>query len=389
MRRLVWIPVVLVGLLARHWSRSSRLRPRSARRAPSSPTPRPSSWTSSCATSAGDPVAGPDRRRLRDRGRRRAAAGRVGDAVFHARCAAAPAEQPQAGCRRGGRSAEAAERAGAAAGDRARVRPTVARGAVAGAQSRARLRGQGRAQRDHRRLRHRPVADDLSGLHAATRRCSKRRSRRSGIAARRSSIRQLGAATPMPGRWRRQRHEQRSGGVAAGGPAPAAAGAQAGGAAPAAQMAEMARRTMETFDVLERDQQGYATSNSLLALVNSMRTLPGRKSVDLLLRGAGDPAGGRGAVPIGHRHGQPRQRQHLRDGRRRPAHREHEQGDARQHQPGRGAHPRQESHGRRHRHRDDPGAREERGQPAPGPAQRPGRADRRHRRHARSRTPTT
>ncbi len=78
-------------------------------------------------------------------------------------------------------------------------------------------------------------------------------------------------------------------GVAAGGPAAAQAGQAAGGAAPAAQMAEMARRTMETFDVLERDQQGYATSNSLLALINSMRMLPGRKSVIFFSEGMAIP----------------------------------------------------------------------------------------------------
>ena len=78
-------------------------------------------------------------------------------------------------------------------------------------------------------------------------------------------------------------------GVSAGGPGAAAAGAAAGGAAPAAMMAEMERRTLETFDVLERDQQGYATSNSLLALVNAMRTLPGRKSVIFFSEGLAIP----------------------------------------------------------------------------------------------------
>ena len=77
--------------------------------------------------------------------------------------------------------------------------------------------------------------------------------------------------------------------ASAGGPAAAQAGAAAGGAAPAAIAAEMERRTMETFDVLERDQQGYATSNSLLALVNSMRGLPGRKSIVFFSEGLALP----------------------------------------------------------------------------------------------------
>ena len=78
-------------------------------------------------------------------------------------------------------------------------------------------------------------------------------------------------------------------GVSVGGPAAAAAGASAGGTAPSAMMAEMERRTLETFEVLERDQQGYATSNSLLALVNSMRALPGRKSVIFFSEGLAIP----------------------------------------------------------------------------------------------------
>jgi VWFA-related protein len=62
-----------------------------------------------------------------------------------------------------------------------------------------------------------------------------------------------------------------------------------GAAASEAMFAEMQRRMVETFDALERDQQGYATSNSLLALVNSMRTLPGRKSVVFFSEGLAIP----------------------------------------------------------------------------------------------------
>lgn len=77
--------------------------------------------------------------------------------------------------------------------------------------------------------------------------------------------------------------------ASAGGPAAAQAGAAAGGMAPAAIAAEMSRRTLETFDVLERDQQGYATSNGLLALVNSMRAMPGRKSIVFFSEGLALP----------------------------------------------------------------------------------------------------
>jgi VWFA-related protein len=48
---------------------------------------------------------------------------------------------------------------------------------------------------------------------------------------------------------------------------------------------QMERRMLETFETLERDQQGHATINSLLALLSSMRNLPGRKSVILFSEG--------------------------------------------------------------------------------------------------------
>ena len=36
---------------------------------------------------------------------------------------------------------------------------------------------------------------------------------------------------------------------------------------------------LRTFDALERDQQGYATTNGLLAVVNGLKAIPGRKTV--------------------------------------------------------------------------------------------------------------
>ena len=36
---------------------------------------------------------------------------------------------------------------------------------------------------------------------------------------------------------------------------------------------------IRTFDALERDQQGYATTNGLLAVVNGLKAIPGRKTV--------------------------------------------------------------------------------------------------------------
>src|SRR3989440_713106 len=53
--------------------------------------------------------------------------------------------------------------------------------------------------------------------------------------------------------------------------------------------AEMTRRSLETFDLLERGQQGYATTNALLAIVNSLARLPGRKVLVLFSDGLSIP----------------------------------------------------------------------------------------------------
>src|SRR5262245_29124828 len=52
---------------------------------------------------------------------------------------------------------------------------------------------------------------------------------------------------------------------------------------------QLQTRMLETFETLERNHQGYATANSLLALVNSMRNLPGRKSVIFFSEGLSLP----------------------------------------------------------------------------------------------------
>jgi VWFA-related protein len=80
-----------------------------------------------------------------------------------------------------------------------------------------------------------------------------------------------------------------SGGGAAGGAAAAAAGADAGAAAAAAQLRSIELRMLQSFESLERDQQGYATTNGLLAVVNSLRLLPGRKTVVFFSEGLAIP----------------------------------------------------------------------------------------------------
>lgn len=68
-----------------------------------------------------------------------------------------------------------------------------------------------------------------------------------------------------------------------------AAGAAAGAASVDIQFAAMQERTRETFEVLQRDQQGFATTNGLMAIVNSMQRLPGRKAVIFFSEGISIP----------------------------------------------------------------------------------------------------
>ncbi|MEW6130802.1 MAG: VWA domain-containing protein [Acidobacteriota bacterium] len=83
------------------------------------------------------------------------------------------------------------------------------------------------------------------------------------------------------------------GGATASGPGGAAGANASGNAIGAAvveqKLAEMNLRALEVFDMLERDQQGYATTNGLMAMVNSLRTVPGRKSIIFFSEGIAIP----------------------------------------------------------------------------------------------------
>src|SRR5262249_17384059 len=68
-----------------------------------------------------------------------------------------------------------------------------------------------------------------------------------------------------------------------------AAGGQSGQAAVDQRFAEMNARMLENFEALERDQQGYATSNGLHAVVESLRGLPGRKTIIFFSEGLSIP----------------------------------------------------------------------------------------------------
>jgi VWFA-related protein len=74
--------------------------------------------------------------------------------------------------------------------------------------------------------------------------------------------------------------------AAAGGPG--ASGAM--GTAPAAAMlAQMQANMIRDFEVMERDQQGYATTNGLFAVISTLGRLPGRKSLVLFSEGLAIP----------------------------------------------------------------------------------------------------
>jgi len=59
----------------------------------------------------------------------------------------------------------------------------------------------------------------------------------------------------------------------------AAAGAEAGQASMQQKLLEMENQMLDHYERLERDQQGFATINSLLAVISPMQNLPGRKTI--------------------------------------------------------------------------------------------------------------
>jgi VWFA-related protein len=76
----------------------------------------------------------------------------------------------------------------------------------------------------------------------------------------------------------------------AGGGGPGAGDVAAAGASAAeAQFAAMTERAVEGFERLSRSQQGYATTEGLLSVVNAMGRLPGRKALILFSEGVAIP----------------------------------------------------------------------------------------------------
>lgn len=68
-----------------------------------------------------------------------------------------------------------------------------------------------------------------------------------------------------------------------------AAGAATGVAAAEQLFMQMEANILQQFEALERDQQGFATINGLLAVINPMRNLPGRKTIIFFSEGIALP----------------------------------------------------------------------------------------------------
>lgn len=77
------------------------------------------------------------------------------------------------------------------------------------------------------------------------------------------------------------------------GPGAAQSGSAIGAAASAGALAQAVGQIqvgmLRTFEALERDQQGYASTNGLMAVVNGLKNLPGRKTVVFFSEGLAIP----------------------------------------------------------------------------------------------------
>lgn len=77
--------------------------------------------------------------------------------------------------------------------------------------------------------------------------------------------------------------------AAAAATAGAGAGGGPGGAPGDAILAQMESRALREFEVMERDQGGYSTTNGLFAIIGTLRAIPGRKSLILFSEGLSIP----------------------------------------------------------------------------------------------------
>ena len=66
-------------------------------------------------------------------------------------------------------------------------------------------------------------------------------------------------------------------------------GSAVGGAPGEALLGQMQSKMIQDFTVMERDQEGYSTTNGLFAIIGALRALPGRKSLILFSEGVAIP----------------------------------------------------------------------------------------------------
>ena len=93
----------------------------------------------------------------------------------------------------------------------------------------------------------------------------------------------------------------------------------AGQAAAQQKLLEMQNQMLDHYERLERDQEGFATINSLLAVISPMQNLPGRKTIIFFSEGLKLPPSVQQKFPVGDQRCQSRQCEHLFNRRRRLA----------------------------------------------------------------------
>jgi VWFA-related protein len=127
-----------------------------------------------------------------------------------------------------------------------------------------------------------PFTNDLDAVKTAVKRAASQGNTAFSTGENRESARQRADSV--------NRADDALNALGGGGSGAAANQAQAGAIA-AQQAYDRAQLNMlRTFDALERDQQGFATTNGLLAVVNGLKAVPGRKTIVFFSEGLAIPA---------------------------------------------------------------------------------------------------
>ena len=148
-------------------------------------------------------------------------------------------------------------------------------------------RGQGRGGGLHRHLRHRSVDGCVRAVHSKHLHAAPVLDP-AGL-ARVGRVQQPRAAA-AEGQRRSASGSGRAGGCGRDGRVAVRVRRSAVGGAPGeAQLAQMQSNMIRDFQIMERDQQGYATTNGLFAIISTLGRIPGRKSLVLFSEGIAVP----------------------------------------------------------------------------------------------------